>query len=179
MYCIYNRRQRGDLNYNYNHEVLLQSQHQFSRSVSHMVQHPPFPNSGQIEQDAPASSAYEVSVVPVQGAYQTYTNQPDCPMFRAVVTQHAKQLVAAGIDHVLVGASSYFDTVKDLCHIVCRCLIQLNMLQATEDRRRSCGGRRPDSLLFVCARWEEDGHRPDFFNFCFLKIQSTQAFLSL
>jgi hypothetical protein len=38
----------------------------------------------------------------VQGAYQTYTDQPDCPGYQDLLRRHALQLVAAGVDHVLV-----------------------------------------------------------------------------
>jgi hypothetical protein len=38
----------------------------------------------------------------MQGAYQTYTDQPDCPGYQDLLRRHALQLVAAGVDHVLV-----------------------------------------------------------------------------
>ncbi len=41
-------------------------------------------------------------VLALQGIYQTYSNQPDCTNITGVLTLHAKQLVAAGIDHVVV-----------------------------------------------------------------------------
>lgn len=37
-----------------------------------------------------------------EGVYQTYTNQPDCVNINDTLTRHAQQLVAAGIDHVVV-----------------------------------------------------------------------------
>lgn len=39
-----------------------------------------------------------------EGAYQTYVNQPDCPGYRETLRRHATQLVAAGIDHVVVSS---------------------------------------------------------------------------
>lgn len=62
-YCIYRRRQPGQLNYNAANE----------------------------------------------GTYQTYTNQPDCANIKATLTQHAQQLVAAGIDHVVVSQEAASD----------------------------------------------------------------------
>jgi len=37
-----------------------------------------------------------------EGAYQGFYNQPDCPGYRGTLARHAQQLVAAGVDHVLV-----------------------------------------------------------------------------
>ena len=31
-----------------------------------------------------------------EGAYQIYTKQPDCPMYKTLLAQHAQQLVSAG-----------------------------------------------------------------------------------
>ena len=55
-YCIYRRRQPGQLNYNVKNE----------------------------------------------GVYQSYKDQPDCANIAAIAKQHALQLTAAGIDHVMV-----------------------------------------------------------------------------
>ena len=55
-YCIYRRRQPGQLNYNVKNE----------------------------------------------GVYQSYKDQPDCANIAAIARQHALQLTAAGIDHVMV-----------------------------------------------------------------------------
>lgn len=55
-YCIYQRRQPGQLNYNAANE----------------------------------------------GVYQSFKNQPDCANVTGILTQHARQLVAAGVDHVVV-----------------------------------------------------------------------------
>lgn len=37
-----------------------------------------------------------------EGAYQSYENQPDCANITGILTLHAQQLTAAGIDHVVV-----------------------------------------------------------------------------
>ena len=37
-----------------------------------------------------------------EGAYQVWTGQPNCADYRATLKRHAQQLVAAGVDHVLV-----------------------------------------------------------------------------
>ena len=41
-----------------------------------------------------------------EGAYQVYTNVADCPMYSTIAAQHAQQLVAAGVDFVVVDMTS-------------------------------------------------------------------------
>lgn len=36
-----------------------------------------------------------------EGSYQDFQDQPDCPEYRATLERHARQLVAAGVDHVV------------------------------------------------------------------------------
>ena len=41
-----------------------------------------------------------------EGAYQIYKNVSDCPMYSTIAAQHAQQLVAAGVDFVVVDMTS-------------------------------------------------------------------------
>lgn len=36
-----------------------------------------------------------------EGAYQSFKNQSDCPTYRATLARHARQLIEAGVDHVV------------------------------------------------------------------------------
>lgn len=126
-YCIYHQRQPGDLNYNYTHEV--------SRYDASRCKH---------QQAVPAlSDLFLPPCMPiptmcldiVQGAYQTYTDQPDCPGYQDLLRRHALQLVAAGVDHVLVLVHSRqmleVHKTRGICFVALssysRCNLQVDM----------------------------------------------------
>ena len=99
-YCIYHQRQPGDLNYNYTHEAsrCQADISQFCRLLLYL-----YMCTCAHAQDATLSRCVFTTM---QGAYQTYTDQPDCPGYQDLLRRHALQLVATGVDHVLVPASA-------------------------------------------------------------------------
>ena len=49
---------------------------------------------------------FYVSAAHHEGTYQIYKNVSDCPMYNTIAAQHAQQLVAAGVDFIVVDMTS-------------------------------------------------------------------------